>query len=112
MSEHLKYPPSPRLGAWLVSASKDMRERLYELSARSENMLRQWVTGRRAPSAASAGAIEECTLIISKEFPDAPEPVTRGDLCETCRNCNYFQAFKTIPVFVDSEDDTDNSDIA
>jgi hypothetical protein len=76
-------------------------------------MLRQWVTGRRAPSAASAGAIEECTVIISKEFSNAPAPVSRGDLCETCRHCNYFVAFNEIPTFVDDDDGaTDSSDLA
>lgn len=112
MSEHLKYPPSPKLGHWLASANKEMRDRLYELSARSENMLRQWVTGRRAPSAASAGAIEECTVIISTEFKGAPQPLTRGDLCEACQNCNYFQAFKEIPAFADDEGESDSSDLA
>lgn len=107
MAEKLKYPPSPALGVWLTRASKEMRDRLFEISSRSEDMFRQWVTGRRAPSAASAGDVEACTKQIADEFTDAPPPLRRGDLCEACRNCEYYQAIAALPDVTDEDSNID-----
>lgn len=86
------YPPCPKLAGWLKKAKTDMRARLAFLARTSDAMYRQWVPGRRGVSADMAGRIEDATRQIKIENPAAPEPVLRGDLCEACRRCPYFNA--------------------
>ena len=90
--EDYKYPKAAKLGEWLKKASPELRAELSHLAATSEAMYRQWITGRRAMSADKAGAIESVMRYFARNRENAPAPLTRGDLCETCRRCNYFQA--------------------
>lgn len=85
-----KYAPIIALSNWLASASPQMKQRLATLAESSECMFRQWVSGRRAMSAEKAGMVAAASAEISREFPVAPKPLKRGDLCEACRNCDYY----------------------
>lgn len=86
-----KYMPLPKLQKWLDEGSQFI-EILSTLAQTSGNMYRQWVTGRRGISASKAGAIEAAMEMISHTHDNAPEPLTRGDLCEACQACSYFKS--------------------
>lgn len=85
-----KYPPVIALASWLDKATPTMKKRLVELAESSECMFRQWSKGRRAMSAEKAGRLAAASVEVHVEMPDSPAPLTRGDLCEACRNCDYF----------------------
>ena len=80
------------LAAWLAAASVEVKAKLCKLADTSESMYRQWVSGRRKLSAAKAGEVEDAMLDIARTCPGAPPALTRGDLCEACRNCPYYKA--------------------
>lgn len=85
-----KYPPIVALAAWLEKATPPMKKHLVDLANSSECMFRQWSKGRRAMSAEKAGRLAAASVEVFDNIPGAPEPLTRGDLCEACRNCEYF----------------------
>ena len=85
-----KYKPVIALSNWLASANPQMKQRLAALAESSECMFRQWVSGRRAMSAEKAGLVARASVDIKREQPDAPISLKRGDLCEACRNCDYY----------------------
>ena len=85
-----KYSPIIALSNWLAIASPAMKTRLATLAESSECMFRQWVAGRRAMSAEKAGLVAQASAEIQREFPDAPKPLKRGELCDACRNCDYY----------------------
>lgn len=41
-------------------------------------------------SAEKAGLVARASVDIKREQPDAPISLKRGDLCEACRNCDYY----------------------
>lgn len=41
-------------------------------------------------SAEKAGLVAQASAEIHREFPDSPKPLKRGELCEACRNCDYY----------------------
>ena len=41
-------------------------------------------------SAEKAGLVARASVDIKREQPDAPIVLKRGDLCEACRNCDYY----------------------
>lgn len=84
------YPPIFVLANWLSAASPAMKQKLATLAESSECMFRQWVAGRRGMSAEKAGLVANASTAVSREFPDAPKPLKRGDMCEACRNCEYY----------------------
>ena len=86
-----KYPPCPTLRDWLYQASPTMAKQLAYLAQTSITMFRQWVTGRRGVSADTAGRLELASGEMALRDVNAPPPLLRGDLCEACRNCNYYQ---------------------
>ena len=85
-----KYTPITALANWLAVASPQMKQKLATLAESSECMFRQWVAGRRAMSAEKAGFVAQASAEISREFLDAPKPLKRGELCDACRNCDYY----------------------
>lgn len=85
-----KYAPIIALSNWLAVASPQMKTRLASIAESSECMFRQWVSGRRAMSAEKAGLVAQASAEIHREFPDSPKPLKRGELCEACRNCDYY----------------------
>lgn len=85
-----KYTPVTALSNWLASANPQMKQRLAALAESSECMFRQWVSGRRAMSAEKAGLVAKASVDIKNDFADAPKPLKRGDLCDACRNCDYY----------------------
>jgi len=85
-----KYPPAHALRKWLEAAPPEAKRLLAELGNASKDMRQQWVTGRRALSAAKAGDLEAAMIEISSVCIDAPAPLYRGDLCATCAKCSYY----------------------
>ncbi len=85
-----KYAPIKALSNWLEKATPQMKQHLATLAESSDCMFRQWVSGRRAMSADKAGFVAAASVELKKDFPDAPPPLKRGDLCEACRNCDYY----------------------
>lgn len=85
-----KYTPLTALSNWLSAASPTMKQKLAALAESSECMFRQWVAGRRGMSAEKAGLVAQATVDIVREFPGAPSPLKRGELCDACRNCDYY----------------------
>jgi hypothetical protein len=83
---------------WWTSASNDTRARLSKLVNASESLFRQWRSGRRNLSAARAGDVAAAMLLIAKTEENAPRPLTRGDLCKACRECEYFKNGEAIDV--------------
>jgi hypothetical protein len=92
MSEPVKYkyPPVHALREWLEEASPEVKNLLAELAKASKDMRQQWITGRRAMSAEKAGNLVDAMLVINKQIPDAPVPLTRGDLCAACSKCPHY----------------------
>lgn len=92
MSESVKYkyPPVHALKEWLEAATPEAKQLLAKLANASKDMRQQWVTGRRAMSAAKAGELAEATVTIRDLHKDAPLPLTRGDLCAACARCPYY----------------------
>jgi DNA-binding transcriptional regulator YdaS (Cro superfamily) len=92
-----KYPKATALKDWLSQATKEMKDELAILAGTSTSMYRQWVDGRRAISADMAGRLssasrEVAALYLEKHGAvNLPDSLTRGDLCEACRKCEYFQ---------------------
>lgn len=86
-----KYVPLPKLKSWLQSASTLLKQQLCDMAGTSDSMYRQWVVGRRAMSADLAGRVARATQTLYEQNPTAPKPLTRGDLCEACRNCELYQ---------------------
>lgn len=85
-----KLIPNIPFQRWLDAATPAMKKYLELLADTKECMFRQWSSGRRKCSAEMAGAIERATLEISKTVPEAPLPLSRGDMCEACSKCGYF----------------------
>lgn len=86
-----KYPPTPKLAAWLEATTKQMSCLLAELSGTSVAMFRQWIPGRRGISADMAGRLVDGMRKLGEDHRTAPDPLTRGDLCDACRKCEYFK---------------------
>ena len=87
-----KYPPIPQLGEWVSKLSESLLNSFYERSATSNNYIYQLVKGRRGMSAAKAGHISQAMRELDEAHNGVPEPLTRGDLCEACRACEYYKA--------------------
>jgi DNA-binding transcriptional regulator YdaS (Cro superfamily) len=85
-----KYTPKPALRAWLEAATPAMKKELCSYAGTANSMLRQWRVGRRDLSAEKAGQVSLATHTIKALNPEAPEPLSRGDLCNACRTCPYF----------------------
>jgi hypothetical protein len=88
------YQRNDKLAAWLRGAGKSTSEAskmLAELAFTTEAMIRQWVSGRRKMSADSAGRVESAMNKFSAINIHAPQPLTRGDLCEACSECPYHK---------------------
>ena len=86
------YIRNEKLAAWLKGAGKSTSEAsklLAELAYTTEAMIRQWASGRRKMSADSAGRVESAMNLFSAITLHSPQPLTRGDLCEACRECPY-----------------------
>lgn len=88
------YPPIKALKNWISTSTPAFRAMLCDLSKTSDNMLTQWMSGRRAMSAEKAGLVANASKEIKKQFIEAPVALTRGDLCEACKKCEYFLADK------------------
>lgn len=86
------------LAKWLSSASHATRSRLSGLLGTSGNMLLQWSCGKRNLSAGRAGAVVAAMRLIAQTEKDAPRPLTRGNLCRACRECEYFQTGEMLDV--------------
>ena len=92
-----KYPKATPLRQWLILAPKEMKDELAKLAGTSTSMYRQWVDGRRALSADMAGRLATASRSLIALYKEKlgdiplPPPLTRGDLCEACRKCEYFQ---------------------
>lgn len=86
------YRPNRAFSAWLAKATPLVKQRLEDMAQTSESMFRQWAAGRRQCSAEKAGLVEAATIEIAKTIPGAPASLTRGDMCEACSKCEYFQA--------------------
>lgn len=84
------YTPNKPFSKWLNAATPYIRDLLEQLAQTSDAMFRQWAAGRRQCSADKAGLVEAATLEIYKTVPNAPLPLTRGDMCEACAKCQYF----------------------
>jgi hypothetical protein len=85
-----KYPPVNALRTWLDAATPEVKNMLAELAKASKDMRQQWITGRRAMSAEKAGNLVDAMLIINQQIPDAPIPLSRGDLCAACSKCPHY----------------------
>jgi len=85
------HPPLPRLERWLDALPRDLQKSLADLAGTTENMFRQWITGRRKMSASCAGRLEDAMSKLKSDHPDIPEPMTRGDLCDVCKKCRYYE---------------------
>jgi hypothetical protein len=86
------YQRNDKLAQWLTGAGKSTSEasrKLAELAYTTEAMIRQWASGRRKLSADSAGRVESAMNKFSAINLHSPQPLTRGDLCEACRECPY-----------------------
>jgi hypothetical protein len=86
-----KYPQTPKLAEWLEATTKQMASLLAELSGTSVAMFRQWIPGRRGISADMAGRLVDGMRKLREDHRAAPDPLTRGDLCDACRKCEYFK---------------------
>ena len=86
-----KYPPLPKFDLWLKSASPHLQQRLAELAHTSIAMYRQWTSGRRGISAATAGNLERAMRELAATEAGVPTPLRRGDMCETCAKCDYYK---------------------
>ncbi len=91
MTTETKYPPLPKLKKWIEGVTPAIAKRLAEIADTSDSMFRQWIPGRRGISADMAGRLEAAMRLIKSKNPEVPDPLTRGDLCEACRECPYFQ---------------------
>jgi len=91
-----KYAPVTKLQGWLKEATPALKQLLSKTAGTSEAMYRQWVAGRRGISADKAGALEVAMAEIKQRFPEAPDPLTRGDLCEACKKCPFYLDKTTI----------------
>jgi DNA-binding transcriptional regulator YdaS (Cro superfamily) len=85
-----KYAPITALSNWLAVATPQMKQKLATLAESSECMFRQWVAGRRGMSAEKAGLVAAATNVIEAEFDAAPKALKRGELCDACRSCDYY----------------------
>lgn len=85
-----KYPLTPALREWLDNAPKNMAQLLADAAHTSTAMFSQWIHGGRGISAEKAGEIVDAMKHLAKDHKTAPKPLTRGDLCDTCRRCEYF----------------------
>jgi len=85
-----KYPPIHALASWLSYATPQMKQLLASLANSSECMFRQWTAGRRGMSAGKAGELAAASAKVKQVIPNAPVPLKRGDLCEACRTCEYY----------------------
>lgn len=79
-----------RFSKWYSEASTPIRKRFLTLAKATMNTAWQW-TIRRNFSAARAGEVVEAMRLIAKTEEKAPRPLTRGDLCKACRECEYFK---------------------
>lgn len=88
-----EYTRNYKLALWLKNAGKSAGEAsrlLAELAYTTEVMIHQWKAGRRKMSADSAGRVEAAMTKFSAINIHAPQPLTRGDLCEACSECPYY----------------------
>jgi hypothetical protein len=85
-----KYRSNPKLGAWLKNSTPTIRHALSRLAGTSETMFRQWVSGRRNISADMAGRLETAMSDLHELGETDLQPLSRGNLCDACRRCDYF----------------------
>lgn len=83
---------------WFKAASKPTRERFFTIIDAKLNTILQYTSGNRNFSAARAGEIAEAMRLIAKTEEKAPRPLTRGDLCKACRECEYFKNGEALDV--------------
>ncbi len=76
-----------RLHFWMRAATTEQQEQLAKLAATSRKALYNLAEGVRQSSAAKAIAIEKAIKRVTGR-KDLPQ-VSRGDLCEACRTCEY-----------------------
>ena len=92
-----KYSPNKALAAWVKAAWPETLKIFEALARTTIATYRQWLTGRRRLTPEKAAVIETATRIIADTNPESPI-LTRGELCETCRSCPYYQiAIKSRP---------------
>lgn len=99
MAEDSQTKKNTALALWLGEATPRVKALLCSLAGTSDSMFRQWVSRRRNLSAEKAGDIEDAMLQLSREYPDeVPPALTRGDLCDACRKCPYYQAVENLEL--------------
>lgn len=76
------------LKKWMSAASLEQKEKLARLANTSLGMLYQLSAGDRKASSEKAIRIEKAAAKIGGGLP----PLTRMDLNETCRGCEYARA--------------------
>lgn len=77
------------LRAWMAAATTEEQKLLAHRAKTSVGMLRQYAGGFRQASATTAGVIEALTAEMHKLSKGRLPKITRTDLCEACRSCQY-----------------------
>jgi hypothetical protein len=83
--------PNIPLSRWLNAASPLILEQVVKMSGTSLGMYRQWASGRRQLSAAMAGKLADAMVVLAGQFSSSPKPLTRGELCDACKNCPHYK---------------------
>ena len=69
--------------SWFNNAEKERREALAKAAHTSINAMWQWASNVKPMSAKKAAEIEMAARKLG-------EPLRRGDMCETCAECPYY----------------------